>query len=117
MQPNARLAHALTKDKQNCIFHDHRCAGCFFDALPEQNIVLFLAPFIVDSNHVFVVNARLCKRVSNSDSRIQSPTTRHFAPMSGYLWLNIWEGFVGLAFAHMRLLFFGGIFRASGAMT
>jgi hypothetical protein len=37
--------------------------------------------------------------------------------MSGYLWLNIWEGFVGLAFAHMRLLFFGGIFRASGAMT
>ena len=74
-------------------------------------------PFIVDSNHVFVVNARLCKRVSNSDSRIQSPTTRHFAPMSGYLWLNIWEGFVGLAFAHMRLLFFGGIFRASGAMT
>ena len=88
-------------------------------SMPSRNRTSssFVAPYIVDSNHVFVVNARLCKRVSNSDSRIQSPTTRHFAPMSGYLWLNIWEGFVGLAFAHMRLLFFGGIFRASGAMT
>ena len=41
MQPNARLGHALTKDKQNYISHDHHCVGCFFDALPEQNIVLF----------------------------------------------------------------------------
>jgi hypothetical protein len=44
MQPNARLAHALTKDKQNYIFHAHHCVGCFFDALPEQNIVLFRRP-------------------------------------------------------------------------